>query len=671
MRKCLILTSLLLAAIVPSLRAQSLFNAPDTVCIRQPIQLENLATGSNSYYWSFCSGSLLYAPSGTDLGTGMGLSNATAVEIARDGSNYYGFVANRATGELLKLSFGDDLGSVPVVTNMGDLNNTFPDSVNALYVVQAGNNWHLFAAGGSTQANSTLARFDFGTSLANTANGVNFGNPGNMLNAPEGLFIAQEGSNWYGYTINTNGGESLVRITIGANISTTPTLLALGNFGGMTTPSDFAAIQSGGNWYLFVTNSTINTITRIDLGNSLINAPSGTDIGNLGGRLFNPSGIAISRDCSAAAAIITNGLSNDMVRLDLTAPAGPYTATPLANPGGTLATPLAISGILRDKDDLYAFVSNGNDRLAQVAFAQCNSSSVVTSSAANPPVYSYSSPGTYNVTLTVNDGQPNMQVECKQIVALAIPPFTVSPPDTVLCQGDSIWLVVQSPGALSYTWRPYYNMSDTVGVTVRVWPEYTVPYRIHIPYANGCIVDTVINVEVYKNKADAGPDRTLLDGAHTLLGGPLTTVGNRYTYTWTPPDFLSSTTDPNPTATPAYDFTYYLEVTDDHGCRDIDTVVVLTSCNDLNLPNAFAPESASTTGSNTFGILNKQIVKLNYFRVFDRWGKKVFETTNAAEAWDGKVDGSFAPLGVYVWVAEGYCVSGRKFKRSGNVTLIR
>lgn len=671
MRKCLILTSFLLAATVTSLRAQSLFNAPDTVCIRQPVQLENLATGGNSFFWSFCAGSLLQAPTGTDLGTGIGLKTATAIEIAKDGGNYYGFVANRATGELLKLSFGTDLGSTPVVTNMGNLNNTFPDSVNALYIVQAGSNWHLFAAGGSTQANSTMARFDFGTSLANPANGVNFGNPGNMLNAPEGLFVAQEGSNWYGYTINTNGGESLVRISFGANISTTPTLLALGNFGGMTGPSDFAALQSGGNWYLYVTNQTINTITRIDLGNSLANAPAGTDIGNLGGRLFNPSGISISRDCNAAAAIITNGLSNDLVRMDLSTPTGPYAPAGMPNPGGTFNTPIAISGILRDENELYAFVSNGDDHLAQVAFDQCTSSSIPSSSAVNPPQYSYSTPGTYNVYLTVNDGQPNMQVECKQIVVLPIPPFTVSPADTVLCQGDSINLVVQSPGALSYTWRPYYNISDTVGVTVRVWPEYTVPYRIKVPFANGCIVDTMINVHVYKNKADAGPDRTLLDGAMTLLGGPLTTRGSQYTYTWFPADFLNKTNDPNPVATPAYDFTYYLEVRDDHGCYDIDTVVVLATCNDLNLPNAFAPESNSTSGSNRFGILNKQIVKLNYFRVFDRWGKKVFETTNAAQSWDGTVDGTIAPLGVYVWEADGYCASGRKFKKSGNVTLIR
>jgi len=191
-----------------------------------------------------------------------------------------------------------------------------------------------------------------------------------------------------------------------------------------------------------------------------------------------------------------------------------------------------------------------------------------------------------------------------------------------------------------------------------------------MPFANGCVVDTDVYVDVSKNHADAGHDRVIGDGAQTVLGGPMTSEGSNYTYTWLPTQFISDISITNPVVNPPYDYTYYLEVRNTFGCYDIDTVVVRVTCNDINLPNAFVPGSQNPE-SNHFGLLNRQIVKLNYFRVFDRWGQLVFETNDVTKRWDGTLNGKPAPMGVYVWEADGFCLEGRRFKRSGNVTLIR
>jgi len=262
-----------------------------------------------------------------------------------------------------------------------------------------------------------------------------------------------------------------------------------------------------------------------------------------------------------------------------------------------------------------------------------------------------------------------MQVECRQIQVHPIPEMTLSR-DTVICQGDTITLSVRSRKALSFAWRPDYNISKTDSFDVRVVSEYSTGYSLVMPYASGCIVDTTVHVHVSKNRADAGPDRILGDGARTVLGGPLTSLGEEFTYTWLPSQFISDVSDPNPVVNPPYDYTYYLEVRNSFGCYDIDTVVVRVTCNDLNLPTAFAPESPNME-SNSFGLKNRQIIKLNYLRVFDRWGRLVFETTDVTRRWDGKINGEPAPFGVYVWEADGFCIENRRFKRSGNVTLIR
>ena len=132
-------------------------------------------------------------------------------------------------------------------------------------------------------------------------------------------------------------------------------------------------------------------------------------------------------------------------------------------------------------------------------------------------------------------------------------------------------------------------------------------------------------------KADAGPDRWIHDGAFTTLGGPNTILpGNNtgnYLYHWEPFIFLSDSTVPNPFAFPPYDYTYYLTVTELNSgfmCKSVDTVVVYIDCGDFYLPNAFSPNSTSTV-VNRFRVLNKEIVKLNYFRIYDRWGVLVFE----------------------------------------------
>jgi gliding motility-associated-like protein len=77
----------------------------------------------------------------------------------------------------------------------------------------------------------------------------------------------------------------------------------------------------------------------------------------------------------------------------------------------------------------------------------------------------------------------------------------------------------------------------------------------------------------------------------------------------------------------------------------------------------------------TFGLSNQQIVKLAYFRIYDRWGNMVFtsgeEIADPTKEWDGTVNGNDAPMGVYVWQADGFCNSGQRIRTSGNVTLIR
>ena len=87
MKKCLQLVALLLLSQLGALKAQTLFTAPDVVCIGQPVKLNSTVFDASSYYWGFCAGSITQAPTGTNMGSGFDFHTPSNIEIVRDRGN--------------------------------------------------------------------------------------------------------------------------------------------------------------------------------------------------------------------------------------------------------------------------------------------------------------------------------------------------------------------------------------------------------------------------------------------------------------------------------------------------------------------------------------------------------------------------------------------------------
>jgi gliding motility-associated-like protein len=99
-----------------------------------------------------------------------------------------------------------------------------------------------------------------------------------------------------------------------------------------------------------------------------------------------------------------------------------------------------------------------------------------------------------------------------------------------------------------------------------------------------------------------------------------------------------------------------------------DTVVVTSRICPMDFPNAFTPNGDGY--NDVFRIVNP-VMLLNYhLAVYNRWGQKVFETTNPLTGWNGQFKGKDQPQGQYVWQAE-YKSSGTVKKQRGGVHLLR
>ncbi|MBS1615711.1 MAG: gliding motility-associated C-terminal domain-containing protein [Bacteroidetes bacterium] len=678
MNKRLLLAFAALLLLPAGLYAQSYFDLEtDTACVGQKIHLAPHTMNASSYYWGFCSGYLLNKPIEENLGGGFGFDDPSGIEIAKDGGNYYGFVVNTNGNQLLRLDFGKKLNNIPTVTNFGSIDTTVPPSPNSVYLMQDSGKWFLFVCGGGGGAPSSIARFDFGNSLSNVPNGVRFPDVNGLLNDPQGIFVSRDGGVYYGFVVN-KGNDRLIRLNFGNNISRTPTYLNLGNPGNdLSAGNDIAPFYDNGNWYFLVPNtkkvggggSSYYNINKIYFGNTLSNTPVSTVATGYRNYTDVPTAISLTKDCGEFKAFVTNAGDNSILRVDIPSlTTSTWSGEVAVN--NTFNQPEDISRILRDKDSLYAFVINrGNNTLTRLTFPQCHNSSIQSSTDAIPPAYTYDTAGRYNILLVVNEGLPNMEVDCQQIEIRNIPPMTIAH-DTLICQGDTVTLFANTEDALNYYYSPHYNLTDTQGSLVRAYPKLTTQYFINIPMKDGCIVDTVIKVDVSDVRADAGPDRSIADGAKTIIGGPNTLIAPKMTYQWSPPENIDDVFSLFPTVSPRTTKSYILKVTNTLGCISMDTVVVKVLCNSFNLPNAFAPGNHSGEPT-TFGMKNRQISVLYYFRIFDRWGRQVFSTSDPTKEWDGTYNGDPAPFGVYVWEAEGACVNQERMKATGNVTLIR
>lgn len=644
-----------------------LFELPDSVCAGSYLSPTNVVEGASNYSWSFCAPDLFAAPDGTNTGALPSLNDAGGMVLLRQNNVSFTYHLN-SNGDLIRSRYLQGLEGAPsLITTVGQVDNP-----RGLYAVQDENNeYHIFTLSGTNRSNSKIIRFDFANGIQTMPTDTADLGVFPELNSPKQLLIAKDSNNWYGFTFDQN--DSLIKLSFGNDLLSTPTLTVLGNidnkFSGV---SGLTGITELGNWHLFVTNRSSSTIDRISFGNSLNNIPFVINLGDFNSSIKRPVGIAITKGCEAYYGYVINYGTNSLVTLkwDAQSIANQPISLNQGNIGG-LNQPVSLSGILEEEGTLFMFDVNIDNSISKLMFRPCTNSTIAHSEEQNPPPFAYNEPGIYTVYLTINQGLPNVETDCRQITISSHPAITISN-DTLICEGDQIRLNALSLGADSILWSPDYKIDTLRGKFVNVQPDYTTSYFVTTYFAPNCIVPDTIDVTVSKIKADAGPDRVIKDGSTTILGGPETTTGAQYTFLWTPDIGITQSTGTSITqARPPFDITYYLHVSNMDGCAAIDSVNVKVPCDDIHLPNAFTPGSANRQ-TNQFGLLNEQFVKINYFKIYDRWGKEVFSTTNPNGKWDGMVDGKEAPMGVYVWEVDANCANTlQRYRKTGTVTLIR
>jgi gliding motility-associated-like protein len=239
--------------------------------------------------------------------------------------------------------------------------------------------------------------------------------------------------------------------------------------------------------------------------------------------------------------------------------------------------------------------------------------------------------------------------------------------DTSICQDAAIGL--KGSGGINYSWHPATAFTDATLKEPIVHPFTNTTYWLHVEDANGCrsILPDSVRIHVLPPvHANAGNDTIVAIGQPLQLNAG----SNATVFRWQPATGLDDPTKKDPVAVLSNHITYYLSVQNDLGCSDEDTInIKVFKGNELYVPTAFTPNA---DGKNDYLVMVPAgITKVHFFRVYDRWGKLVFSTTDHRKGWDGKINGRDQDTGTYIWVAEGTDYLGAVVRRKGTCTLIR
>lgn len=290
--------------------------------------------------------------------------------------------------------------------------------------------------------------------------------------------------------------------------------------------------------------------------------------------------------------------------------------------------------------------------------------------------------------------------------------FTVS--DDILCAGDCIIITNNSSSnTLAFSWTftgatpATYNGQNpgpicfndagtfTVSLTVsNTFGSNTATHTItvgEIPSVNITLSDT-LNGLVFHEIQDTTID--MFQEAYLYAEG--FPAGG--TLMWYPSGVLADsifgcspcTTGDSLQPTPFYNTCYVATYTTPNGCSSWDSICVnvrFASQVNIAVPNSFSPNGdgendyfrilTNVDADNTFtnnqnnGFYEGGAIAEIDVRIYDRYGKTVFRTTDPHEGWDGTFKGKTLNPATYTYYISYRRIDGKSGSLKGNVTLLR
>lgn len=245
---------------------------------------------------------------------------------------------------------------------------------------------------------------------------------------------------------------------------------------------------------------------------------------------------------------------------------------------------------------------------------------------------------------------------------------------TVFCPTDPSITLKAPPGFQDYRW--FNNANTTLGTGQEIIfnppPKGGDTVHVEIKPFDGYGCEQVLTAYLWDTLtviAHAGPDREFCVNGVQLGEPPRPDIK----YSWSPSTGLSNANISNPVASPQFANTQYIlsATALGGGCLSTDAVSLVKKCTTIEayVPGAFTPDNNGT--NDRLRPLLIGFSKVNYFRVYNRFGQLLYSMNSDLPGWDGTIRGKPAATQTVVWVLEAIDAYGRTEKRQGTSVLIR
>ena len=288
-------------------------------------------------------------------------------------------------------------------------------------------------------------------------------------------------------------------------------------------------------------------------------------------------------------------------------------------------------------------------------------------------------PGTYSVTVVDPKG-----CEDSLTHTITAPPpidFTLGEILPIQCFGLNTFVTVESVSGGNPTATYLFSVNNGIdrlpGEQVAVVAGNQLITVTDI--INGCQLDTTITinqpVEIVVElpavvEIELGDSLTMLDPV-IISSLPIDS------FIWDPGNQLSCTDCKNPRVTAIKNQLYTLTVIDVNGCSASAQVLVDVDRNrNVFIPNVFSPNGDGI--NDKFKIFTGiGVTKINFVRLYDRWGELLFEeidlqpSPDGTPGWDGNYRGEKLNPAVFLYLVEVEFLDGVKLLYRGDVTLLK
>ncbi len=297
-----------------------------------------------------------------------------------------------------------------------------------------------------------------------------------------------------------------------------------------------------------------------------------------------------------------------------------------------------------------------------------------TSSGANQPnTHNYANPGTYEITLAIQ----NQQWGCtdtisKEVVLYPIPDIAVLG-DTI-CEGEAGQLTVINPiSSASYAWTantniPIFNADQPQANSI---PLLTTNYNAIVIDTNGCNNEAMTSIVVVNDLDIFDFDTIVPQGEIVML--PLSFDPELFEIVWTPETSQGTgclTCSP-PYAQAIDDQTYHLTISDYFGCFSADAAyeILVHPETFIAMPTTFTPNGDGV--NDIIYVAGWGIKELLEYQIFNRYGELVFETTDQAVGWNGYYKGKIQNNDAYAFKVKALTWKNEEKVLEGYINLMR